>query len=314
MRLKKFIAMAKKLKSKINCDGLKISLIPPKGYWELISKKKAKEIIHYDGFYLFIYDDGRTLDNGVKALLEPQKKVIANVVLDNGVKVGDMVFCNPNYYNGRVFFTIDNKALYTNFTHENDGEVISEIALFIEVFSHLDFELASITQLDIARDTNTNTIKKYRSMIKDTENFDMILNGKVIENPKEKLKNYGEYFGRCREKIESNPTLYFEQQRERSPKLKIYNKSREISDENNNKNYIVEWNNFGRDTFYRTELTIYWRDLKDLLPNLQIDISHPNALVELLRPHNLAAIFEEVAPRLIRFRDRNGNVVLPSAI
>ena len=174
-------------------------------------------------------------------------------------------------------------------------------------------EILSITQLDIARDTNTNTIKKYRSMIKDAENFDMILNGRLIEDPIEKLKNYGEYFGRCRKKIEKIPTLYFEQLSDRTPKIKIYNKSKEIVEESG-KNYITQWNNFGRDTFYRTELTIYWRDLKKIMNDLEIDLSHPNAITELTRSTTLAKIFDIVTPRLIRFREKNGNLVLPSAI
>ena len=305
--------MAKKLKCNYNVDKLKICCKTAEETWDLIASKRNGDQIQFEDLYLHIFNDGIEENNS-----NSSRNISVNVVFHSGEEFGTLVFFSPSKNDEgelecRAFFSCENKRLYSLFKTDENGEKYSDVIIIEHLLNYLSLEILSITQLDIARDTNTNTIKKYRSMIKDQENFDMILNGRVITNPKEKLKNYGEYFGRCREKIEKIPTLYFEQLSDRTPKIKIYNKSKEIAEESG-KNYITQWNNFGKDTFYRTELSIYWRDLKKIIDDLEIDLTIPNAITKLTRPTTLAKIFDIVTPRLIRFRDRNGNVILPSAI
>lgn len=304
--------MARKLKCNWNVDKLRISLTQPEGMWEKMSALPKGTTIQYDGFYIYIYDDGR----GGEEMNEPTK-VSANMIWTDGTEIGTIEFHAPNSYGGRAFFTACNRQLYTPFTtyFENGQKPTREpmVVCIVEVFDYLGMKIDTITQIDIAYDCNRNLVANCRKMISDINNYDMIVNGKVITDPDRKIEDYGEFFGRSRRRLERIPTLYFSQQSDRTPEIRIYNKSREIENVSN-KNYITQWNGFGAETYYRSELTLYWRDIKKYLKNHNIDLCNPMALSQIISPQSLESIYNEITPRLIRFRGTDGSQLLPFAV
>lgn len=242
--------MAVKKRIKFNVDKLKECYRQPVGFFEALSQYPNNKYLEYDGFKLHIIDNGR-YENSDK----PPIRIKANVLLDDGTLVGDFVFHASAQYDGRCFFTFANAALYeqTNlvrgekYNHQSDIEYISSV---------LGLELNNFTEIELAADVNFNIIAKIQRFIKDYEDFDMILNGKRVSDENRKLEGVGEYYGRSRAKRDKYPTLYFKQANVDGLQLKIYDKTKEIIEENPTKKYIEEWNDFGSAHIYRIELTI----------------------------------------------------------
>lgn len=290
----------KQTKSKFNVDTLKLSFEILSERWEGICQYEQGSLLDYSemGFLMKIFEID-TDNNGTI------NKVSCNVIWfggeQDGEQIGILTFCSPSIYNGRAFFTLSNKQLYR-----------TPMYVINELWNVLDLKLKSITQMDIALDKTSNSIRNIRRMIQDHENYDMIRNGRVITAPKEKIENYKECRGRSRTKLDKYPTLYFDLREKRTPELKLYNKTKEIQEESN-KNYITEVNGFGKDTFYRLELKLYWQDIKKLMEMCDIDIEDYECLIKLTSEETLQAMFEEVVPRLIRFREKkNGNIIQPT--
>ena len=96
----------------------------------------------------------------------------------------------------------------------------------------------------------------------------MVVNGLKIQNESRKIEGFGEYFGRSRAKRDKYPTLYFKQAKFDGLQLKIYDKSKEILEENPQKKYVETWNDFGKQKVYRLELTIRNEQFKKWLAYL----------------------------------------------
>ena len=242
--------MAVKKRINFNIDRLKECYKQPEGLFEELSQYPNNKYLEYDGFKLHIVDNGRDENND-----KPPIRIKANVLLDDGTMIGDFVFHASAQFDGKCFFTFANAALYEQTSlvggiKHNHQSTIDYIA------TSIGLELNNFTEIEVAADVNFNVIAKVQKLVKDYENFDMIVNGKRVVDQNRKIEGYGEYFSRSRSKRDKYPTLYFSQAKSDGLELKIYDKSKEIIEENPQKQYIIDWNDFGSEKVYRLELTI----------------------------------------------------------
>jgi len=242
--------MAVKKKLNFNVDKKRQCYNQPQGLFEQISKFTNDKYIDYGDFTLHIVDDGR----GETSEKDPIK-IKANVILADGTILGDFVFHNSAQYDGRCFFTFSNSALYKQ-TCLMHGEKYNHQASIGYIADVLGLELNNYTQIELAADTNFNVIAKVQKLIKNYQDYDMIVNGKRVIDENRKIEGFGEYFGRSRVKRDKYPTLYFKQANSDGLELKIYDKTKEIKEENPQKEYIEVWNDFGSQKVFRLELTI----------------------------------------------------------
>lgn len=296
----------KKTKWKINVDKLKICYNQPAELWQYLSKFNNDDIINYDCFQIHIIDDGRGKDNNDK----PRVKIKANVVTDEGILLGKFEFNNSSKYEGKCFFTFDNKALYTTAGHYMGNKYNHLITLdFIE--QQLGIEKNNITTVEVALDVNFNVIHKIQLLIKDYKNYTMYVNGNIITDAHRKIENYGEYFQRSRKRRERYPTIYLTQSREDSPRLKIYNKTNEIKE--SGKDYINEWNEISGNV-YRTEITVKNEDYKKFMEIIgqQNDIytQIEGVCLHFSTKEYICSLWQYITDRMLYFRNNSTNEVI----
>lgn len=253
-----------KKKIRFNIDRLKICYKQPSGLFEDLSTFRDKDRISYGEageFMLEIVDDGRGTDedeqptevqtddgNGTDEGKQPTEIKAAVVLAHDNSVFGHISFNGSGKYDGLCFLEIENAKLY-------DGDIFGFLG-YIE--QGLSLTVNSLTQVDVAADVNFNPIPKIRKLIKDYAQFDMIVNGKRVEDPRRTIEHYGEFYGRSREKLSRTPTLYFSQAMSDGLRLRVYNKAKEIA-EASGKTYITEANGFGG---CRMEVTVRWEQFR----------------------------------------------------
>ena len=246
-----------KVKVKYNVDRLKICYKQPQELWDYISTFNKEDKILYDSFSLLITDDGKKEGSDKESV-----KIKANIITDDGVLLGELILNNSAKYEGLCFFEYENKALYTIFqTYYNVK--YNYVGCMDYVASVLGLEINNITTIEVSADINHNPLPRIYKLMKDHENYDMIYNGKVVDDYTKILEGVGEFFGRSRVKKNRYPTLYLSQKKDDSPSIKIYDKRAEIQD--SNKQYISDWNDNLNGTFYRVEVSVKNEDIKQFL-------------------------------------------------
>lgn len=251
--------MALKKRINFNIDKLKLSFVQPNKLFEDLSQYPTGKYVNYEDFSLQIIDDGRKVDSE-----KQPSKILVNVILADKTLLGTFTFNNSAKYDGLCFFKFANSALYKCEGYNYEGKYNCQSYIYY-VADALNLRLNSITEIELAVDINFNPISKIRKLIKDHENYDMIYNSKRIIDENRIIDNYGEFFSRSRHKIDRTPTLYFSQKKSDGLKTKIYDKSREITEENPSKNYEEEWNDFNGKKIYRIEMTVLWEQFKTWL-------------------------------------------------
>lgn len=255
----------RKKKHSINVDKLKLSFKQPKELWEYISDPDNDTT--FDDFYLHIIDDGRGQDEEKEPNIIVANVLIEDTNADNTRSLfvlGFFTFNNSAKYDGLCFFTFSNQALYCPFTNKQNY-----IDCIFHIASVLNLEFNSVTELELALDINHNILPALRKMIKDYDNLDMFVNGKRVIDEERTIEDYGEYFTRSRKRLNRTPTIYIKQSKKDGLQLRIYDKTREIFDDNNTKKYIEEWNDFGKSNIYRLEVVIRWEQFKNWLNHVQ---------------------------------------------
>ena len=286
--------MARKLRNNYNIDLLRLCYKQPDGLFEFIADTKPNTKIPREGYYLFVVGD-EDEDN--------PKSIICNVVTDDGVEVGTMVFnCDGSKYGRLCFFRLQNAALYNNYISYK----CNLIYCIDYIADDLGLEFISVTELHIANDSNINKPAKIMHLKRDNVNYDMIINRKKMDNRNDKIQGYREDWQSSRAR-KLNPTIYIEQRKENAPKLCLYNKTIEIAEESG-KYYINDWNEFNGQTTYRSELRLKWDYLKDFFE--ERGIKGYGVFNAILQPRTLEEIFEHFATRLIYFRDKRTNEII----
>lgn len=235
--------------------------------------------------------EGQTEAEATEA--EELTEIYADLVLGDGSVLGRFHFNDTAKYRGLAFFTFDNKALYL---YRGGCLAMLEIST-----SELGLRLRTQTQLDVAVDVNFNLYLPLMRLVRDSDHYEMILNGRTIENENRTLQGVGEWFARSRKKRERYPTLYFEHKRFDGLKLRCYDKGKEV--EASGKTYILDANGFGKSKTYRFEAVIKWWQFRQFLRYIK-DASTDCPLDWKLRPSETdQEHFERIAHQYVESAD-----------
>lgn len=290
----------KRAKWTFNTDKLKICYRQPQQLFDFLSTFNNGDFINYDSFSLQIIDNGKNNHDTDK----PSTMIKANCICEDGTLLGNFEFHNSAKHEGKCFFTFDNKIHYTLFT--NYPKKYNYLPCIEWVERCLEISKNNITRLEIALDTNINPVPQILRIIKDSENYDIIINGKVVESDEQIIKDYGEYFERTRKKRKRYPTIYISQHKDDAPSLKIYDKATEMKE--NNKEYISKWNEFNTSTQYRIEIEIKNEDIKKFLSEVGCKVEYWGDLDCILTNLNTTEYKELIwiwtTDRLLRFRKK----------
>ncbi len=290
--------MPRKLRDNYNIDTLRLCYKQPEGLYENIAETKPNTSIPRDGYYLFVVGNENEEENNPQTIL-------CNVIADSGEEIGTFVFNNSKGKYGRLcFFRFNNRALY-ECSNNYGGEKYNMIVYIEYIADDLGLEFVSITELHIALDSNLNRIAKIMRLRRDTSHHDMIVNRKKVNGKREKIQGYKEVF-QCERQRRVNPTIYIEQKKDNAPKLCLYNKTIEIAEESG-KEYINQWNEFGSQTTYRSELRLRWEYIKEYFTEQGIE--GYGIFMAILCPKTLKEMFQYFSSRLVYFRNKQTDEV-----
>lgn len=292
-----------KVKANFNVDKLKICFKQPQEVFEWLKQYKTDDVIYMDSFSIHIIDDGRSENSSKQPI-----KIIANILTDDRVLLGKFSFNDSAKYEGKCFFEFTNQSLYTIF-NTYYGVKHNYIICLDFVAQHLNLEINNITELEVACDINHNPLPRINKLLTHHEDYDFILNGKVVDDHTKIMAGIGEFYGRSRVKKNRYPTLYLSQKKEDSPSIKIYDKRAEIED--NSKHYISDWNDNLNGTMYRIEVNVKNEDIKKFL---QLAGQHNEQwgdiqafLMMLSSEEYRYSIWEHICDRIVYFRAKSGD-------
>ena len=168
-------------------------------------------------------------------------------------------------YRDYIFFSFENRALYTPFMEHYFGTKGNIAGMVEDIAAAEGLQFNNITVCEIAFDLNKNILNSVRRMIRNIEAYDMVVNGKRVAYADRKIDGYCEIHGSTRTRLIYPPTLYISQKRDDGIKLKIYNKTKEMQEESRaKKEYVTEWDEIPENqTIYRVEVTLRNQDVVD---------------------------------------------------
>lgn len=260
--------------------------------------------------------DARILDEDTFSLVfieedEVKMTAVLNVRdVEGYYRLGTFTFSNSAKYAGKAFFSFENSALYRVYLKFPNEEPKNHICDLQYVADFYRMEFNNITELELAFDSTFNYISKVRKMIKDTDAYDLYLNGKKVKDD-ETLDGYGEYYTRSRVKMSKLPTLYFSQAKDTDMKMRVYDKARELNENSPNKaERLKEW--LGWDTIdklYRVEVVLHNTNVREFVERYGERLysecgEHSNVLNLLGMSDFRLAMFLDSVDRLIYFRNK----------
>lgn len=306
--------MARKIKHSVNLDKLRLCYRQPDHFIEGLLEKVNGDTIDYGDFSMkFIElenEDGRIRQLQTIVLLPDG---------DNYIQLGKLTIYNTAKYEGKCFFTAENRALYHKTGSTLDGRKVNLISYLPYVTDTLGLQFNNFTEVEIALDTNINIIKVIRQFISNSEEYDMFLNGNKIKDEKRHLRHYVEPFGRTRKRLDRYPTINIKQPVVSGIPLHltVYDKTLEMEEESKaKKEYIEPWNDFGKEKIFRLEVTLPSEDYRQWLRYLQSGNSpypeewgNPDEQVSLLLMDEYKlALWDYCATRMLFFRRKKGKV------
>lgn len=253
-----------KRKINFNIDKVKLCYYQPNDLFGELACRDKDEYIDFGNIRLYILDNGHK-----EGCDKPAVKAKANVVMNieqSWVNIGTLTATNSAKYDGLCFLELYNSSLYSRLG-EDKSEKVNGLNCVPYVVIPMGLRIHNVTELEIAADCNRNPIPIIRKLIVDYNSFDMIVNGKRVTDENRTLAGYCEIHGRSRAKVDRVPTLCFAQSKSDGLKLKMYNKTNEI-EQASGKEYITDWNKFGRHSIHRIEVTIKNEDYKQWLSHI----------------------------------------------
>lgn len=251
--------MGLKRKVNYNVDKLKLCYYQPSDLFAELARRDKDEYIDFGYYRLYILDNGRK-ENSDKPSVKAKANIVTNIE-QSWVNIGTLTATNSAKYDGLCFLELYNSALYNRLGEV--GERVNGLNCLPYIVTPMGLQLHNLTEIEIAADCNHNPIPTIRRMIKDCQNYDMIMNGKRISDEK-RINGYCEIYGRSRTKLDRIPTLCCGQRKDEGLRMKIYNKSKEIADASG-KEYIEKWNDYGCHSTHRVEVTIKNEDYRQWL-------------------------------------------------
>ncbi len=252
--------MGRKRKVNFNIDKLKLCYYQPEELFTELARRDKDEYIDFGYYRLYVIDNGHK-----EGCDKPSVKARANIVMnveEKWVNIGTLTTTNSAKYDGLCFFEFYNSALYSRLGEV--GEKVNGLNCLPYIVTPMGLRLHNVTELEIAADCSYNPTPTIRRMIKDYQNYDMIMNGRRIDDEKRNISGYCEIHGRSRINVDRIPTLCFGQRKDEGLRMKIYNKRKEIA-EASGKDYIEDWNDYGKHSIYRVEVTVKNEDYRQWL-------------------------------------------------
>ena len=299
--------MARTIDWAVNVDKLRVCFTMPENLYGYLNEHYTRRdeltdarILDEDTFSLvFIEED------------EVKMTAVLNVRdVEGYYRLGTFTFSNSAKYAGKAFFSFENSALYRVYLKFPNEEPKNHICDLQYVADFYRMEFNNITELELAFDSTFNYISKVRKMIKDTDAYDLYLNGKKVKDD-ETLDGYGEYYTRSRVKMSKLPTLYFSQVKDTDMKMRVYDKARELNENSPNKaERLKEW--LGWDTIdklYRVEVVLHNTNVREFVERYGERLysecgEHSNVLNLLGMSDFRLAMFLDSVDRLIYFRNK----------
>ena len=218
--------------------------------------------------------------------------LLINGKFDKSVVNGDADEEQENEESGSymIWFEFLNPCLY------NDKISSEEMFSYLDyITSYLELKIYSITKLDIYIDSNINTAKRFKSAIRNLDLELILLNKKILDRKKTLV---GISFLHTSNRIKYNsPTCYINTH-DKDISLCLYDKTVEVK--TNQKQYILEAHNSGKNNIYRTELRLKWKPMKEFL--IKNNITLYDCYLKLEDKSFLFDLFEYFSNRLVRFK------------
>lgn len=255
------MTMALKRRVNFNLDKVRLCYCQPADLFGELSRLENGEYVDFGYFRLYIIDNGRK-EGSSKPAVKAKADIVVNVE-QSWEAVGTLTAHNSAKYDGLCFLEFTNKTLYSRLG-EDKTEKVNGLNCLPYIVTPMGLRLHNVTELEIAADCSYNPTPTIRRMIKDYEHYDMIMNGRRIDDEKRNISGYCEIHGRSRIKVDRIPTLCFGQRKDEGLKMKVYNKTKEI-EQASGKDYIEEWNDYGKHSIYRVEVTVKNEDYRQWL-------------------------------------------------
>lgn len=228
--------------------------------------------------------------------------IVANVVLRTGAgdtdnrQLGTLTLHNTNKYQGRAFFAIENKALYT--------ALLGYIS-YVESVLNLTFN--NITRIDIALTSTYDYISAILKSVRNYADLKMIYKHKNITNPDETLQNFIEIYPESRRKKIYPPTLVFGHKKKAGTQVRVYDKARELREQSSDKApYLNEWLGFEYEKLYRIEISlsnVQVREVCSRSVEFMREWGHSGNLINLVQlPNFLTFIFCDALSNVLHFK------------
>lgn len=285
----------KGIKAKMNIDKLTLCYTAPS---EVYEELRNTQFIDYDTFQLVRYDDPDKLftDSFIiktKDIDEANSglKWIVFAYLKFNMKLSDGF--DKNY----VWIYVNNCTLYRPLYP--DVSIICELEYMTEL---LGLRINNVTALEIACDSNINWAKRIKRAIFDPK-LSVMLNG-ILRRERKKVLDEILYITKGNQERMTELSIYVKQKKKNGLELCFYNKTKEAI--KSNKLYILDWMNTQQNIF-RAELRLKNQFLKEYFDK-KSDFDINQILVKLVDKEFLFDMFLYFSDRLLRFRDKRGEV------
>ena len=167
----------RKIKYNFNIDKLRLCYKQPQQLFDLLKCYNNGDYINFEGFSLIIIDSGISAES-----TKEQTKIKANVILEDGTRLGEFSFNDSAKYEGKCFFSVDNHALYKVNGYDSQGNKHNYMAFMGWIEQQLRLEKNNLTEVEIACDINFNPLPQLLKLIRNTNSDDMIVNGKKVDD------------------------------------------------------------------------------------------------------------------------------------
>ena len=208
------------------------------------------------------------------------------------------IFCIDNSKFGNLYFgsyNINRQYMYISISNENFYN--DKYRYIVILQKELNLEFRQISRIDIAFDTNINAVNKFYKILKNEELDIIILNKSIkIDDNINDLLNVSQGTRKHIHKFKS----FYIQNKEKGLVLNCYDKRKEIEDNNNIKNYIID--NFNYKDVFRIEVRTNHHLLIDSLNNLGFTDEYLYYIIVNCISDELYLLFENLLNRLIRIK------------
>lgn len=259
------------MKNKLNVDKLELAFTTDE---ETLKLLESENEIKTRFFYLL----RKPNDNNYRNTFE--------VYFDDGMICGSLYFGTYNINRPYVYFMVANECFY-------NGRLTFLYTL--QCCLNLDFKL--ISKLDLALDYNVNIVNRFYKLLKDKELDFIILNKRI--NFETEIKDLLNVSTGSRLRIHKFKSFYI-QNKEKGLSLNCYDKRKEIEDNNNTKQYIIDKFNYSK--IFRLEVRTNHCLLKDSIDKLGFTDEYVyNCLVRNIND-KLYLLYLNLLQRLIRIQ------------